>query len=746
MVIAIVGGGVLALPTALAGFGPRRAAVIVVVMGLVNLVTLSALSGAISRSTAPSSGRGRLATLTSEHLGETGALIALVSSVLLWFGLLVVYVLGLSGSLGGLAGPEWMWALVIVTIIAVLLFAQARNLFITSATAVAVINVVILFVMIALVARKVNGDYLTAPPSEPVGAKALQLVFGTVLFAYNGHTALFSVAPEVARADPSGRALRRGAIAAMVAAILINVSWVVVCLGTVPAHEFANEDSTGVHLLAEYAGSALEPLSAIFAILALGFGGLNAAFALGDVIGERLPGLRRLSTILRPGASVQILEPYSLASITLAAVVEDGERLIVARGRRGRRQVRAVVNDTTWDGQAMLQELGVTRRHAVLRATIDGEAMGGIVVSVESTLPLTEHEPAAQRAALLGGGAEGGDADQLGTLIVQAAVRRPASSAEIVESVANATGTDVTVVETRLETLLQSRRLALREDGLVHPVLGSRHRAKTALVQQLYAELAGEITPEESDHDRAVENRREALSDGIWRRFALAAPAPIALITVLALLASGASFATVLDLVAMATIVLLAGVLPLLLEMSLRRRAERSVRTPRLIGLPVQLTLLVFFAAVTVIYAVVIYDAWYKKAVAALAFAISSGSIIASRRARAFDRRSTILVETDDGGRFTAVALDGGDPTDIRVDYENVDGRRCLVIDVPAGITSPLLLLALDGEAVPAALGEWTVQVGTTKVATGHLEDSAGEVVEWPASTTGPLRCLWHLR
>lgn len=744
MVIAIVGGGVLALPTALAGFGPRRAAVIVVVMGLVNLVTLSALSGAISRSTAPSSGRGRLATLTSEHLGETGALIALISSVLLWFGLLVVYVLGLSGSLAGLAGPEWMWALVIVTVIAILLFAQARDLFITSATAVAVINLIILFVMIALVSRKVNGDFLTAPPSESVGAKALQLVFGTVLFAYNGHTALFSVAPEVARADPSGRALRRGAIAAMVAAILINVSWVVVCLGTVPPDRFASEDSTGVDLLAEYAGSALKPLSAIFAILALGFGGLNAAFALGDVIGERLPGLRRLSTILRPGAAVQILEPYSLASITLAAVIEDGERLIVARGRRGRRQVRAVVNDTTWDGHAMLQELGVTRRHAVLRATIDGEAMGGIVVSVESTLPLTEHEPAAQRAALLGGGGEGDD--QLGTLIVQAAVRRPASSAEIVDSVARATGTDVAVVETRLETLLQSRRLALREDGLVHPVLGSRHRAKTALVQQLYAELAGEITPDESDHDRAAENRREALSDGIWRRFALAAPAPIALITVLALLASGASFATVLDLVAMATIVLLAGVLPLLLEMSLRRRAERSVKTPRLIGLPVQLTLLVFFTAVTVIYAVVIYDAWYKKAVAALAFAISSGSMIASRRARAFDRRSTVLVETDDGGRFTAVALDGGDPTDLRVEYENVDGRRCLVIDVPAGISSPLLLLALDGEAVPAALGEWTVQVGATKVASGHLEDSAGEIVEWPASTTGPLRCLWHLR
>lgn len=743
MVIAIVGGGVLALPTALATFGPRRAAVIVVVMGLVNLATLSALAGAISRSTAPSSGRGRLATLTSEHLGETGALIALIASVLLWFGLLVVYVLGLAGSLAGLAGPEWIWAVVIVSIVAVLLFAQARELFIASAAAVAVINLVILFVMIGLVATKVDGNLLSSGPSNSGGAKALQLVFGTVLFAYNGHTALFSVAPEVARADPSGRALRRGAISAMVAAIVINVSWVLVCLGTVPPDEFANETSTGVHLLAKHAGSALEPLSAIFAILALGFGGLNAAFALGDVIGERLPGLRRLSTILRPGASVQILEPYSTSSITLAVVADEGERVIVARGRRGRRQAREVIADSMWDGRAMLDQLGVTRRHAVLRVLVDGEAAGGVVLTIESTLPMTEHEPPAPRAALLGSD-EG--ADHLATLIVQAAVRRPAAPSEIVTAVSESTSIDAKVVEDRLEALLQSRRLSLRDDGFVHPVLGSRHRAKTALVQQLYAELAGEITPTDDVADHSAESRREALADGIWRRLALAAPAPIALVTVLALLASGASFATVLDLVAMATIVLLAGILPLLLEMSLRRRAERSVHTPRLLGLPIQLSLLAFFTAVTVIYAVVIYDAWYQKAVAALAFVISSFSIIASRRSGAFDRRSTLLVETDAEGQLHAAALDSGTAADLQMTTDYVEGRRSLVIDIPGGVKPPLLLLALDGEAIPAELGEWSFMVGQSTIASGYLEDSAGEVIEWPASTQGPVRCVWNLR
>jgi amino acid permease len=743
MVIAIVGGGVLALPTALAGFGPQRAALVVVVMGLVNLATLSSLAGAISRSTAPSSGRGRLTTLTSEHLGESGALIALVASVLLWFGLLVVDVLGASGSLAGIAGPVWLWAIAITAVIAALVFAQARDLFIASAMAVAVTNLVILFVMIVIVASHVDADLLTSAPKDidTGGTSALELVFGTVLFAYFGHTALFSVAPEVARADPSGRALRRGATAAMIAAIIINAGWVMVCLGTVPAERFANETSTGVLLLAEYTSPILEPLGALFAVLALGFAGLNAAFALGDVIGERLPGLRRLSTILKPGSSVEIYEPNSIASITIASAVEDGEQIIVARGRRGRRQVREVISGSSWNGQAMLEELGVTRRHVVLRVNVDGEAVGGVVLSIESTLPLTEHQPAGGRAALLG---SDDIADQLTALLVQAAVRQPAPATELSATVATATGLNDDVVSQRLSDLVSAGRLTVRSTGVVHAVLGSRHRAKTALVRQLYAELAGETdTSDQTAPPTSL--RREAFAHGVWRRLALIAPAPLALVTVLGLVASGTSFASVLDLVAMAGIVLLAGVMPLMLGMSLRGRAERAVRSSRLVGPPLQIALLALFMAVTIVYAVFIYEQWYQRLVAATAFGVLAFTIVASFRAKAYDRRSTILLEPDGPAGFRVTALDGGQAVDARVVQYEDNHRRSLMIDIPSGLTPPLLLVALDGEGVPAALGEWTISIDGSTIASGYLEDSAGDIVEWPKAS-GPLRCDWLLR
>ena len=749
MVVAIVGGGVLALPMALAPFGVRRAVLILVVMGIVNLVSLLAMCSAISRSTAPASGRGRLSTLATEQLGPTSALIATTASIVLWFGLLVVYILGLAQSLGDLAGTPAAWAIAVLAVIGTVVFLQARRLFVASATAVAVLNLAILFALIVGVAFQARSDLFTAGPL-PTGAGGtsgtLQLVFGTVLFAYFGHTSLFSVAPEVSRVDPSGRALRRGASAAMITAIIINVGWVAACLSAVPGEKFRDEGSTGISLITEVGGPWMKPLSMAFVILAMGGAGLNAAFSLGDVISERLPKLRKISTVVRPGSSVEAFEPLLAAGITLAAVIDNGETVLIARGRRGRQHFREEIRSSSWDGVEMLHDLGINRRRAVLRVTIEGSIGDGLIVNVESTLPLAERAPAATRAALLGVATLPGQdhLEQLTALIVQSVVRQPAAASDVVASVAQRAGVTDQLVLEAFAILEQQGRLRVRDDGLVHPVLGQRARTRSAVVEAL---LTGIEDQQSTEHEAASARRAAALADGVWRRGAQTLPAVAALLVVLALLAAGATFTVAIDLVAMATILLLAGTVPLLLGMSLRQRAERSVSVVRLADArSVQAALLIVFAAVAIVYATVIYDAWYQRLTAVVAFTATIAMVISSIRSGAFARRSTLLVELDQSGHTSISALDHGSTPAYTPTVVHDDAANTLSVEIPPGLHPPLLLLALDGEAVPARLGPWTLTVDGRDIEHGQLEDASGESIDWPESVNGQLRCTWKLR
>jgi amino acid permease len=749
MVVSIVGGGVLALPTALAAFGVRRAVLILVVMGLVNLLSLFALSSAISRSTAPASGRGRLSTLTSEHLGPTAALFATIASICLWFGVLVVFGFGLATSLGDSDGSAAVWAVVILAVIGALVFLQARKLFVASATVVAVLNISILTLMIVVVALRAQTDLFNAGPLTVDGngtAQTLQLVFGTVLFAYNGHTALFSVAPEVARVDPSGRALRRGATAAMLTAIVMNVGWVVACLSAIPAEQLRAEASTGIDLIVAVGGSWMKPLSVVFVVLAMGVGGLNAAFALGDVISERLPGLRRVSTMLRPGSSVEAFDPLLSVGVTISAVSNGGTTTLIARGRRGRQHHREVIEGDTWDGSALLRELGINRRRAVLRVNVDGRATDGLIVNIESTLPLAEREPPAMRAAVLGAVSDTGHGqlEQLSALIVQSVVRQPAATDDVISAIASRTGAPEELVLEAFGTLRAQRRVEVRDDGLLHAVLGQRSRSSSAYVSALLTEIEDVA---EGKNESKAPRRSAALADGVWRRAAQAAPAVIALIVVASLLTSGVSFAAAIDLVAMATIILLGGVIPLLLGISLRARAERPISILRLgDSLPIQVVLVIGFTAVTIVYATVIYDTWYQKLAAVIAFGATATMVIASIRAGGFARRSTLLVELDTEGKTLVSGLDHGAQRDKDTTAVVDVSSRSMSVDMPTGLRPPMLLLALDGEAVPARLGKWTLTVGGSAVSSGQLEDSAGDVIDWPVEIEGPLQCTWELR
>jgi hypothetical protein len=586
--------------------------------------------------------------------------------------------------------------------------------------------------MFVIIGVNIEWELLTAgaPTVEAGGVNPLQLVFGTVLLSYFGHTAIFSVAPEVLRADPTGRSLRRGAIAAMCTATVVNVGWVVVSLGAVGSERFLTETSTGVNLLVEVVGPILTPLTTAFVLLAMGVSAVNCGFVVQGLIAERLPSLRQISTVLRPGASVVAEDPSSGASLTITALTsDDGSVQLIARARRDREVARAVIATDSQDLTPLLRSVGVDRRRAWVRVTVSGEVLGGIAVRVDSSLPLAERSLGGQGAASL---ADVGE--DVADRIVVAAVREPGP----VEVIADRIGADRATVQREVDLLMGAGRLRADVDGTLRAILGHRHRAKTALVIGLLDELVG------ADGAESAPLRTTGwLGSEAVRRAVTTVPVASSLAVVLVLLVTGASFTAVLSLISMGTVVFLGGALPLLLGMSLRRRAERRVSESRLLGSSLLATLLFGFMMVCAIYAVVIYQSILERSVAVAALVVIVASTISAVRRRSFADRSTLLVDLADDGSLSVTALTGGQPVRVHAPTSLGHDENELVIEVPDGLPSPVLLLALDGEVLPARLGAYRITTADGSEIVGRLEDLAGDLV---SPGEGALRCRWSLR
>jgi amino acid permease len=739
MVVAIVGGGVLALPTALSRFGVLPAGGIIFVLGLVNVLTLAALAGAVARSTATSSGRGVQGVLTDDHLGRMSSLSSTITSVLLWFGIFSAYLLGSATSLANLVGGQaWMWATASFLLITPIIYKRSRRLLIAGAVIVAVSTLVVFAVMMVILAFQVDAGIITAPaPPDPGdGVHPLELVFGTALVAYFGHTSIFGVAPEVLRADPSGRSLRRGAVAAMFAGTAVNVGWVVVCLAAVGPSRFIGESGTGVALLVEVGGPAIRVLSTLFVLLAMGVSAVNAAFILEGLIAERLPNLRQVSTVLGPGASVLAQDPVSLGSVTITALrVPDGSLQLVARATHGRRAARRIITDDAVDLTPLLREVGVDRKRAWVRVTVMGETGPGIAVRVDSSLPITERTTSARPESVFVD-------DGLEAQIVRSVVRAPQSADEVADDMAtdmfNSAGIARADVLTAIDTLVTADRLRTRPDGRLHAVLGQRHRAKTALVTGLLDELVGSDEVRQRPDDVGVFG-----ADSV-RRAVGAAPCVLGYVAVLLMLWSGVNFASLLSVMSIATIVFLGGAIPLLLALSLRRRAERVVARQRFLPPSVLWIALVGFMAICLLYAILLFRTIPERLVAAAALVLIVASVVSAKRNGAFQPRSTVLVELDAEGTCRVTALHGGVEQPLRAPSQVPDDATELRVEIPEGLPSPVLVLTIDGETLPARLGSFTVRsapdVDPIEL---RVEDLAGTLVETPDA---PVEFAWSLR
>jgi hypothetical protein len=542
----------------------------------VNAFTITALATAITRSNAVVSGRGRIISITGESLGRRAATVISSIGTIYPFLALITYSVAMITTLPDLlGGSRWAWAIGLGALTVIMVALQAKRLLYASATVVSVINLAVLSGLIVVIATKIDTSLLTAGPDIAAAGgltAALGLVFGTILFTFFGHTSLFLIAQTALRADPTGRALRHGALSAMAIITVANVSWVVVTLSAVPPSAFEGVVSTGLGLLSEVGGPAVQVLGIVFVFGSAGFSAVNSSFELSNAIDERLPRLRHLSTIIRPGSSVEVLDPQTAATIVINRVEDQ----LVAVGHFGRRRARQPIGPDGFDGAEMLHQLGVERHGVWVHLDSLGLVGDDLAIEIETSMVIRELAPERSRHDFVGADID----DELEHRIIICCVRRPSTVAEIAERV----GIDEAAATDIIEALVQARRLRAEADGTYGAALGTRQRASSAVVAALFTELEAEET-ERATSDAGAdaptgrsETRRvpDALNSVPIRRLIVTAPVAVAAATASGLVSAEIGFTAVVSLVAMTAIMVLgAGIAGMQAALDIGRAGNR---------------------------------------------------------------------------------------------------------------------------------------------------------------------------
>lgn len=290
-----VGASILALPIALAGMGPLPGVAILIALGLVNILTILYVTEALTRTASIRFGNAFFGRMVAEYLGRPGSLLFTACLLLLGFLVQIAYYTGFSTSLGAaLRLPPMIPAALLFLVTLIVLRRQALHAAIGMALIVGGVNLLLIIALSLLGLAHFRPEYflrmdLPFLNGRPFDASLLNLVFGTALAAYFGHTSTANCARIVLRRDESGRSLIWGAMAAQVSAILLYSLFVVSITSALPPAALAGFSGTALQPLAQLAGPLVHVLGSIFVILGMGMASIHFAFGIFNLVRERLP-------------------------------------------------------------------------------------------------------------------------------------------------------------------------------------------------------------------------------------------------------------------------------------------------------------------------------------------------------------------------------------------------------------------------------------------------------------------------
>ena len=298
VVTLIIGAVNLALPIAVAGVGALPGVVLIVVLGAINLVTITAMVEVVTRSGSIRFGNAFIGTVVGDYLGPAASAILSALLIAFSFGILLVFYVGISTTLAEMTTlPAAAWMILLFVVGLYFLTRGSLNATVASTIVITTINVGLLIVLSGLAFAHLDIENLTYVNLPWVGGSFDPLVLGALigvtLDIFAAHILVAIFGKTLLQRDPSGRSVIRGHAAGIGFAVVLNIFWVLAVSGAVAPPLLANESSTALVPLAAVAGPLVQPLGAAFVILSMGLGLIQFSLALFHLARERI-GTRRL--------------------------------------------------------------------------------------------------------------------------------------------------------------------------------------------------------------------------------------------------------------------------------------------------------------------------------------------------------------------------------------------------------------------------------------------------------------------
>ena len=329
-----VGGGILALPIAFAGLGVWAATALLVVFGLVNVLTVSALVEGITRNGNMRYGSSYFGRLVGDYLGRPGNAILTPALFLLNAVGFVVALVGFGSTLGGATGlPVGGWAAVLFAVNLVFLWRGSFDATVAFALTIGAANIALISAISVLAlanARPEAGAFPTVALDRlALDATTLELVFGVALMAYFGHTSAGNAAKVVLARDPSGRALLLGNVWAMVAAMALYILAVVSIGLALGSDALVGYAGTAITPLAAKVGPIVNVLGSVYVVLAVGLGSIYLSLSLFNQMAELVPSMAVRATV---GASLRSRLPGFVVRAAPIALIFLAVEVLIAAG------------------------------------------------------------------------------------------------------------------------------------------------------------------------------------------------------------------------------------------------------------------------------------------------------------------------------------------------------------------------------------------------------------------------------
>ena len=283
-----VGGGVLALPIALAGFGPLGATALLVIFGILNTLTVAALVESITRDGRMRYGDAFFGRLIGDYLGRPGVLVAIPALFALDAVGFCVALVGFGITLGAVTGlPAASCAAVLFAAAVVIIWRGSVDATVALAIVIGAVNLAILLLISAIAFGSARPDGLSVGSRGlALDAGLLEVVFGVALVAYFGHTSAGHAAKVVLARDPSGRHLLAANVAAMMTAMAIYIVFVLVVTGAVGSGTLAGYAGTALTPLAERTGPFVAALGTVYITLGLGLSAIYLGLGIFNQVAE----------------------------------------------------------------------------------------------------------------------------------------------------------------------------------------------------------------------------------------------------------------------------------------------------------------------------------------------------------------------------------------------------------------------------------------------------------------------------